>query len=142
MTISELAQSTGVSKHTLRYYERVGLIPLVGRHPSSGHRLYTPQHPQWVMFIRDLRATGMPIRELRTYSGLVSKGDHTWPDRKALLAAHRSRVVAMIAVLESQRKVLDEKLALGCAPSGLRPDRSRARPRRNRKRAELEAQHA
>jgi DNA-binding transcriptional MerR regulator len=69
MTISELAQSTGVSKHTLRYYERIGLIPLVGRHPASGHRLYTPQHPQWVTFIRNLRATGMPIRELRAYSG-------------------------------------------------------------------------
>lgn len=129
MTISELAQSTGLSKHTLRYYERVGLIPLVGRHPSSGHRLYTPQHPQWVTFIRTLRATGMPIRDLRAYSGLVSKGDHTWPDRKALLAAHRSRVVAMIALLEGQRRSLDEKLALGCAPSGLRADPSRARRR-------------
>lgn len=129
VTISELAQSTGVSKHTLRYYERVGLIPLVGRHPSSGHRLYASQHSQWVKFIRNLRATGMPIRELRTYARLVSKGDHTWPDRKALLAAHRSRVVAMIALLEDQRRVLDEKLALGCAPSGLRAERSRARPR-------------
>lgn len=129
MTISELAQSTGVSKHTLRYYERVGLIPLVGRHPSSGHRLYTPQHSQWVRFIRNLRATGMPVRELRAYSGLVSKGDHTWSARKALLAAHRSRVVATIALLEGQRMALDEKLALGCAPEGLRAGPSRARRR-------------
>ena len=119
MTISDLARSTGVSKHTLRYYERAGLIPFVGRHPSSGHRLYTPQHSQWVTFIRNLRATGMPIRELRAYCGLVSKGDHTWPDRKAILAAHRSRVVGMIALLEEQREVLDAKLVLGCAPSGL-----------------------
>ena len=131
MTISELALSTGVSKHTLRYYERVGLIPLVGRHPSSGHRLYGPQHPQWVTFIRNLRATGMPIRELRAYSALVSKGDHTWPARKVLLAAHRSRVVAMISVLEEQRTALDEKLALGCAPSGLRAGLSNARRRRS-----------
>ena len=131
MTISELAQSTGVSKHTLRYYERVGLIPLVGRHPSSGHRLYTSEHSPWVTFVRNLRATGMPIRELRAYARLVSKGDQTWPDRKALLAAHRSRVVAMIALLEEQRKMLDEKLELGCAPSGLRagPSRSRGRGR-------------
>jgi DNA-binding transcriptional MerR regulator len=120
MTISELAQSTGVSKHTLRYYERVGLIPLVARHSSSGHRVYMSAHPSWVTFIRNLRATGMPIRELRAYSRLISKGDHTWPDRKILLAAHRSRVVAMIALLEEQRDALDEKLALGCAPSGLR----------------------
>lgn len=130
MTITELAHLTGVSKHTLRYYERVGLIPLVGRHASSGHRLYAPQHPEWVKFIRNLRATGMPIRELRAYSKLVSKGDQTWPDRKALLAAHRARVVAMIALLDEQRKVLDDKLALGCAPSGLRAGSSRARRRR------------
>ena len=132
MTISELAQSTGVSKHTLRYYERVGLIPSVGRHSSSGHRLYTSQHPQWVTFIRNLRATGMSIRELRAYSALVSKGDQTWPERKALLAAHRSRVVAMIALLDQQRKALDEKLALGCAPLWLHAAPPRPRRRRNR----------
>jgi DNA-binding transcriptional MerR regulator len=129
MTITELAQSTGVSKHTLRYYERVGLIPLVARHSSSGHRVYTSAHTQWVTFIRNLRATGMPIRELCAYSRLVSKGDQTWPDRKAILAAHRSRIDAMIAILEAQRDALDEKLALGCAPSGLRADPSRARRR-------------
>jgi DNA-binding transcriptional MerR regulator len=124
MTISELADSTGVSKHTLRYYERAGLVPLVGRHPSSGHRLYTPQHAQWIGFVRNLRATGMPIRELRTYARLVAKGDETWPERKTLLAAHRSRVVAMIALLRRQRRVLDQKLALGCAPSLMRGRRS------------------
>ena len=129
MTITELAESTGVSKHTLRYYERAGLVPLVGRHPSSGHRLYTPQHQQWIAFVRNLRATGMPIRELRAYAALVSKGDQTWPHRKALLAAHRSRIVALMAVLEEQRKVLDQKLALGCAPSGLRPSPPPAIPR-------------
>src|SRR5215471_14569190 len=103
MTISELAASTGVSKHTLRYYERAGLVPLVGRHPSSGHRRYTPEHSQWIAFVRNLRATGMPIRELRAYAKLVSKGDDTWPERKSMLAAHRTRVVAMIALLQKQR---------------------------------------
>jgi DNA-binding transcriptional MerR regulator len=130
MTITELAQSTGVSKHTLRYYERVGLIPLVGRDASSGHRLYTEHHTQWITFIRNLRATGMPIRELRAYSALVSKGDHTWPARKAILAAHRSRVLAMMALLDEQRKALDAKLALGCAPSGLRAGQPSARRRK------------
>src|SRR5262245_17052784 len=118
MTISELAASTGLSKHTLRYYERAGLVPLVGRHPSSGHRTYTAHHAEWIGFVRNLRTTGMPIRELRRYDALVPKGDRSWPERKAMLAAHRSRIVAAIAVLERQRKVLDRKLALGCAPSG------------------------
>jgi len=128
MTITELAESTGVSKHTLRYYERAGLVPLVGRHPSSGHRLYTSHHAEWITFVRNLRATGMPIRELRTYASLVSQGDETWPTRKALLAAHRSRIIKMIALLQTQRKVLDRKLALGCAPSGLRAIPRVARP--------------
>ncbi len=118
MTISELAAATGVSKHTLRYYERAGLIPFVGRDPSSGHRVYGPQHAQWVDFVRNLRATGMPIRELRGYSKLVARGDETWPERKAMLAAHRARVVGMMNLLEKQREILDQKLALGCAPKG------------------------
>ena len=121
MTISELAESTGVSKHTLRYYERAGLVPLVGRHPSSGHRQYSTQHSQWIAFVRNLRATGMPIRELRAYAKLVARGDETWPARKAILAAHRSRVVAMITLLRKEQRILDQKLALGCAPSSLRP---------------------
>ena len=129
MTITELAESTGLSKHTLRYYERAGLIPFVTRDSSSGHRVYTPEHTQWVTFIRNLRATGMPIRELRAYSRLVSKGDDTWPDRKAILAAHRSRVDAMITLLEGQRDALDEKLALGCAPSTFRTAPPRVRQR-------------
>ena len=126
MTITELARSTGVSKHTLRYYERAGLIPWVERHASSGHRLYQPAHAEWVTFVRRLRETGMPIRELRAYARLVSKGDQTWPDRKAILVAHRSRVVAMLAQLEEQRDVLDQKLSLGCAPMGLRRVPARA----------------
>jgi DNA-binding transcriptional MerR regulator len=118
MTISELAASTGVSKHTLRYYERAGLIPAVRRDASSRHRRYTTHHREWIGFVRNLRATGMPIRELQAYAALVSEGDRTWPRRKALLAAHRARVVAMIALLEEQRTMLDRKLALGCAPPG------------------------
>jgi DNA-binding transcriptional MerR regulator len=134
MTISELADSTGVSKHTLRYYERAGLMPAVARHSSSGHRVYGSAHTSWVKFIRKLRATGMPIRELRAYARLVSRGDQTWPDRKTLLAAHRARVVAMIALLEEQREALDEKLALGCAPAGFgeAPVRHAARARPTR----------
>src|SRR5262245_21169237 len=119
MTISELAQRTGVSKHTLRYYERAGLVPSVGRNPSSGHRRYGPGHSDWITFVRNLRATGMPIRELKAYAALVAKGDHTWPRRKEMLAAHRARIVAMMDLLAEQRKMIDRKLALGCAPRSL-----------------------
>ena len=119
MTITELAVATGVSKHTLRYYERMGLVPLVERERSSGHRRYAEGHADWIAFVRNLRACGMTIRDIRAYSRLVARGDATWPARRAMLAAHRERVVATIKTLEQHRAVLDKKLAAGCAPGTL-----------------------
>lgn len=120
MTITELADVTGVSKHTLRYYERMGLVPLVERDRSSGHRRYRTGHAQWIAFLRNLRACGMPIRDIRAYARLVAKGDDTWTARKAMLAIHRARVAAAITRLEEHRAVLDRKLRAGCAPGDLR----------------------
>ena len=119
MTITQLAELTGLSKHTLRYYERIGLVPLVDRDRSSGHRRYSPHHTQWIQFLRHLRDTGMPIREVRAYARLVAKGASTWPDRKLLLVAHRARVDDTIRTLREHRRLLDQKLAAGCAPVGL-----------------------
>jgi DNA-binding transcriptional MerR regulator len=119
MTITELSVATGVSKHTLRYYERMGLVPLVERDRSSRHRRYAEGHADWIAFVRNLRACGMTIRDIRTYSRLVARGDATWPIRKAMLAAHRERVVATIRTLEQHRAALDQKLAAGCAPGTL-----------------------
>jgi len=125
MTITELARSTGVSKHTLRYYERMGLVPLVQRDPSSGHRRYGDGHPQWIVFLRNLRECGMSIRDVRAYARLVAKGDATWPARQAMLAEHRERVVATIVTLQRHRVMLDKKLRAGCAPGSLRPPNAR-----------------
>lgn len=119
MTIAELASATGVSAFTLRYYERAGLVPLVGRDPSSGHRRYSPGHVTWIAFLRDLRTAGMPIRDMRAYSRLVSEGDATWPERRAMLERHRARVDASIRRLQAHRTVLDRKLRAGCAPPSL-----------------------
>ena len=81
---------------------------MVERDPSSGHRRYAAGHAQWITFLRDLRACGMPIREIRVYARLVAKGD-------------RARVVASIITLQKHRAVLNKKLRAGCAPGGLRP---------------------
>ena len=122
MTITDLSEVTGVSKHTLRYYERMGLVPLVERDQSSGHRRYSDGHAQWIAFLRNLRECGMPIREIRKYARLVAKGDETWPARKAMLAAHRARVVSSIETLQEHRAMLDRKLRAGCAPGSLKPE--------------------
>jgi len=119
MTITELATLTGLSKHTLRYYERLGLVPLVVRDSSSGHRRYSPSHVQWIDFLRSLRQTGMPLRDMQTYARLVAKGPSTWPARRQLLAAHRARVDQSIHLLREHRQLLTRKLRSGCAPVGL-----------------------
>jgi DNA-binding transcriptional MerR regulator len=64
-----------LSKYTLRYYEQVGVVPRVGRDPSSGHRRYRDEHISWLQFLRDLRSTGMPIRDVRAYVKLIERGD-------------------------------------------------------------------
>ena len=119
MTIAQLSDLTGVSRHTLRYYERMGLVPLVERDRSSGHRRYTPDHARWITFLRHLREAGMPIRVIRTYARLVAKGPGSWPERERLLAEHRAQVDETITLLRKHRRVLDQKLAAGCAPIGL-----------------------
>lgn len=119
MTIAQLAAQTGLSAHTLRYYERLGLVPLVGRDRSSGHRRYTPEHAHWIAFLRQLRATGMPLSEIRKYARLVARGPATWPERQSILAEHHARVTKSIEALEAHRQLLDAKLQTGCAPVGL-----------------------
>jgi DNA-binding transcriptional MerR regulator len=119
VTIAQLSDLTGVSKHTLRYYERMGLVPLVNRDRSSGHRRYTPDHARWIAFLRNLRQAGMPIREIRKYARLVARGPTSWPERERLLAEHRARVDETITLLRTHRRLLDQKLAAGCAPIGL-----------------------
>ena len=119
MTIAELSDATGVTRHTLRYYERMGLVPLVDRDHRSGHRRYSPDHARWVTFLRNLRQAGMPIRHMRTYARLVARGASSWPERKRILAEHRQRVDETITLLRKHRRLLDQKLAAGCAPTGL-----------------------
>lgn len=124
LTIAELAERSGVTKHTLRYYERIGLLPMVDREPSSGHRRYRVEHVHWVAFVRDLRGTGMPIREVQQYAKLAVKRDASWPERREMLAAHRERVLGRIADLKRHVAILDRKLERGCDPDRSMADRT------------------
>src|SRR5687767_15018837 len=81
-SIREVAAATGVTAHTLRYYERAGLLPRVPR-ASSGHRRYGPTEVRWVTFLRRLHETGMPIRRMLEYARLVRRGEST--DRKSVV---------------------------------------------------------
>ena len=110
MNIREFAAHTGLTAHTLRYYERVGLMGNVGRE-SNGHRVYGPQDSQWVSFLHHLRETGMPIRELQRYCALREQGDATLAARLALLERHTDKVAAELRAKHEHLARLRETVA-------------------------------
>lgn len=111
MAIGELADATGLSAHTLRYYEDQGLIPRVERN-GAGHRRYHPEHVRWVGLLDRLRASGMSISRMRDYVELAVCGDETAGERRALLEAHEADIGARIAELEACRAIVRAKIDL------------------------------
>ena len=109
-TIREVAQETGLTVHTLRYYERVGLIPPVPR-AESGHRQYRNEDVAWFRFLQKLRATGMPIRKVREYVALQQRGDETLLERYRLLEAHRDTLAERIRELSRMYEFIDAKVS-------------------------------
>ena len=109
MKIGDLARRSGLSVHTIRYYERIGLLPRADR-DGSGHRDYDAAILTWIAFLDRLRTTGMPIREMRRYAALRAAGEATAPERRALLEAHRERVRRHVAELAACLLVLDTKI--------------------------------
>jgi DNA-binding transcriptional MerR regulator len=110
LTIAEAAERTGLTRHTLRYYERDGLMLGVGR-AGSGHRRYSERDLGWIELITKLRATGMPIREVRRYAELVRAGDGNEDERLALLRAHRERVRAQLETMAAYLDAIDMKIS-------------------------------
>ena len=111
-SISDVARATGVSAHTLRYYERAGLmLDPVGRAASS-HRRYTEAEIRWIVLLTKLRSTGMPIRGMREYAALVRAGDGNEAERLALLEGHRAAVRAQLRVIERNLDAIERKIEL------------------------------
>lgn len=109
LTVQAAAETTGLSAHTLRYYERIGLVAPVGRN-DSGHRRYSPRDIEWIRFLDCLRATGMPIARMLEYAALLREGDSTREQRRALLAAHQQAVRAEIQELTRHLGAVDQKI--------------------------------
>jgi len=109
MKIGELAKRTGLSAHTIRYYERIGLLPFADR-DAGGWRDYDDSILVWIDFLDRLKTAGMPIREMLRYAKLRAEGDRTAPERRALLERHRERVRAHLADLQACLLVLDTKI--------------------------------
>ena len=112
LTIAEAARRTGVSVHTLRYYERAGLVVTPVDRTHSGRRRYQQEDLNWISICTKLRATGMPIRTIRRYAQLVSAGPGNEEERLALLEAHRADVTARLAEIEQSLKLIDRKIGV------------------------------
>jgi DNA-binding transcriptional MerR regulator len=110
ITIREAAQRTGASAHTLRYYERAGLIGRVDR-AADGKRSYSETDVIWLTFLRRLRATGMSVAQMDRFARLRAGGDAKAHDRRLLLEEHAKGVRGQIASLSENLEILERKIA-------------------------------
>ena len=109
LTIADAAKASGITAHTLRYYEKAGLLEPIDRN-GSGHRRYREGDLDRIRFLTKLRATGMPIREIRRYAELMGQGERTNGERLALLEAHRSKVLAQLEETARNLDLIDWKI--------------------------------
>ncbi|MEU3724117.1 MerR family transcriptional regulator [Streptomyces sp. NPDC031705] len=110
-TISEVEARTGLTQHTLRWYERIGLMPHVDR-SHSGQRRFSDKDLGWLAFVGKLRATGMSVADMVRYAELVREGEHTVDERRELLERTRREVRARLAELTDALGVLDLKISM------------------------------
>ncbi|WP_251055624.1 MerR family transcriptional regulator [Streptomyces sp. ISL-66] len=108
-TISEVEARTGLTQHTLRWYERIGLMPHVDR-SHSGQRRFSDKDLDWLAFVGKLRTTGMSVADMVRYAELVREGTHTFAERRELLERTRREVRARITELNDALAVLDYKI--------------------------------
>ena len=110
MTISEVSKKYGLTQDTLRYYERIGLIPYINR-TSSGRRDYTEEDCKWIEFIKCMRLAGLPIETLIEYVALDQEGDSTITARKELLVEEREKLIERIKEMQKTLERLNHKIS-------------------------------
>ena len=111
MKIAEVSERYAISPDTLRYYERVGLIPPVNR-SDSGIRDYNQIDLKRVEFIKCMRSAGLPVEVLIEYVGLYQQGDQTIEARKEILKEQREKLVARMAEMQKTLDLLDYKIEM------------------------------
>lgn len=108
-SIAQVSKHSGLSPHTLRYYEKESLIQEVPR-DAGGRRRYGEAHLKVIKFVNALRATGMPIREIKRYLAFYQLGSSTRADRLAILESHRTDVKAELEAVRTNLKIIDQKI--------------------------------
>lgn len=110
-TIKQVAETTGISTHTLRYYETLGLIHPIDR-AGNTHRRYTQEDINWIQFLLKLRATGMSIQDMQAFAELQRRGDSTLPERIEMLKVFERDVVGRIAEWNDHLSMIRYKIDL------------------------------
>lgn len=108
-SIGEFSKLTKIGIYTLRYYEKENLI--TPEREENGRRTYSENDVKWVEFVKRLKDTGMPIKEIKRYAKLRSMGDPTLRERMSMLVKHRSDLKKEISQSQEHLKKLDEKIA-------------------------------
>jgi DNA-binding transcriptional MerR regulator len=111
MKIAEVSERYGISSDTLRYYERIGLIPAVNRN-GSGIRDYNEIDVRRVEFIKCMRSAGLPIEVLIEYVALVQQGDQTIEARRDILIEQRKQLAAKMKDMQKTLDILDYKISV------------------------------
>jgi DNA-binding transcriptional MerR regulator len=109
LTIQQVTKATGLSAHTLRYYERIGLIHPIAREENT-RRCYTADDVGWIDFLLKLRAIGMSIKDMQKYAELQRQGDETLPERLEMLKSLRDKVEARMDELHEHLKLIYYKI--------------------------------
>ncbi|WP_188828817.1 MerR family transcriptional regulator [Nocardia camponoti] len=109
-SIGEVADRVGMSRDTLRWYERIGLMNYIGR-DHTGNRRFSDRDLEWLALIGRLRLTGMPVADMIRYAELVRGGPATFPARLDMFRQTRAEVLEKIAELHQTVAVLDYKIA-------------------------------
>ncbi|WP_043625075.1 MerR family transcriptional regulator [Nonomuraea candida] len=120
LSIGQVAERTGLSVHTLRFYEREGLLPQPVRRGAAGHRIYDEGDVDWLGVCIRLRASGMPLTDIRRYTELVRAGQGNEAERLEVLREHRERVLAQMRELDECLSLITHKVALYESRLGLR----------------------
>lgn len=108
-SIKHAAELTGLSEDTIRYYEKIGLLPYADRQPN-GHRIYSREQIQGIIFLIRLKATGMTLEEMKYYRELASAGYHTLDERLDILKQHHYKVQQEVAQLLETQRILEYKI--------------------------------
>jgi len=112
LSIGQVAEQTGLSVHALRFYEREGVLAEPVRRGPGGRRVYSTHDLEWLAVCLKLRASGMPLPEIRRYAELVRQGRGNEQERLAILREHRERVLAQIGQLDECLGLITDKIGV------------------------------